>query len=156
MHFDHCAEHNGRDIQIGPYQVYTGGTSYGRPVNDDEIDIVVSLNRGRFPGMDDKTVDFFIRDMQVPDDQALCDFLVEKVFPNLEEGANIMVNCTASHGRTGLFLACMLGLLEPKVANPVVEIRKRHCDCAIETPEQEHFVHEFRRTYGDVPKTTAA
>ncbi len=51
-------------------------------------------------------------------------------------GIKKVVFCAGGHGRTGLFLASLLAKSEPKVDDPVAEIRRRYCPHAVETEAQ--------------------
>lgn len=76
----------------------------------------------------------------------------------LRNGTDVLVACHGGHGRSGLFCAIVGYILghatNKEWANPVVHIRKIHCDSAVETLEQEKFVYnvlglriQISRTY---------
>lgn len=71
-------------------------------------------------------------------------WLVDLVSKRLEKRDMVEVSCMGAHGRTGTFLACLIGYvegLEPKEA--ILKLRARYCDEAVESRAQFEQVYEF-------------
>lgn len=52
----------------------------------------------------------------------------------------VAVSCIGSHGRTGTFLACILGVMGVAGEEAMKAVRAGHCNEAIETKEQEQYI----------------
>ena len=61
---------------------------------------------------------------------------IENIANQIVAGKRVLGYCTGGHGRTGTFGAALIALLEPKIVDPIAEIRKRHCKKAVETIKQ--------------------
>ncbi len=72
------------------------------------------------------------------------EFLQEQVIPLLASGKTVLGFCIGSHGRTGTLVASLIALLEPDVADPVAEARRRHCHHAVETRAQAAGIFALR------------
>lgn len=67
----------------------------------------------------------------------------------IEQGNDLYVGCMGGIGRTGLFMGCMLKLVNDyyqRETDPVLMVRKGYKAHAIETPEQMYFVRNFDTT----------
>lgn len=114
-----------------------------------EFDIIVSLN-GKMPNPRD------LREGQKPLNLALPDFggvpedwreqLEMRIIPQLEAGCSMLAYCSASHGRTGTFLASLIALLEDEdeTPDPIQAIRARHCVRAVESWAQVEGIFALR------------
>jgi hypothetical protein len=91
---------------------------------------------------EDRIIVFRIRDQHAPLRKSDFKLLVEVLVNELEKGGTVAVSCHGGHGRTGLLLAVLYGKLTGS-QEPVEEMRKWHCDQAVETHEQKKFVHKF-------------
>lgn len=72
--------------------------------------------------------------------------ITEAIRDTLQRGTDILIACEGGHGRSGIFAAIVCYLLSPGSAeweNPVETIRKKHCQEAVETPEQEEYVYSI-------------
>ena len=70
--------------------------------------------------------------------------LVRKIIRKMNEGKEVEVGCIGAHGRTGTLLAGLLVYAEGLDASRAIqEVRRRYCKHAVETDEQEVFLHEF-------------
>lgn len=131
--------HKGDPVQIGEHVIYAAGAVSLEEEDLAQYDHIVSL-LGHGPpflrGVMKKTVVFKWPDFQPPP-PGFENFLRETVIPALRDRKRILVFCMGGHGRTGTFLAGLLALMEPEVADPVAEVRKRYCLRAVETKEQE-------------------
>lgn len=59
------------------------------------------------------------------------------------QGEKVEVGCIGAHGRTGTALACMAVLAGYDADSAIKYIRSTYCNKAIETKDQELWVHEF-------------
>lgn len=88
-----------------------------------------------------------IEDMGVPDMpkefwESLC---AELKWLSKGEDLNVLCMCEGGHGRTGLFLSILAGLLLGK-DNPVQFVRKNYCFQAVETIRQEEYIARITDT----------
>jgi hypothetical protein len=60
-------------------------------------------------------------------------------------GEVVELGCIGGHGRTGTALACLAALTGVE-GDPVEWVRSTYCDHAVETPEQEAFARQTRRS----------
>ena len=85
---------------------------------------------------------FPIDEFDIPSDPEAFAGLVRRLLLDLKAGRPVCVHCFAGIGRTGLLLSCLLGRLlglGPEQAIRMV----RSARPALETPDQELFVHRF-------------
>lgn len=73
-------------------------------------------------------------------------FLRQEIIPLLEKGEKLLVFCSASHGRTWMFLASLIAILESReeTPDPIEAVRERHCCHAVETPVQAADIFALR------------
>ena len=72
-------------------------------------------------------------------------YAIREAFAWAKAGAFVEVGCIGAHGRTGVVLACMALLADPKLtADEAIRfVRTAYCEHAIETREQEWWVECF-------------
>lgn len=92
----------------------------------------------------DAAVNVMVEDFQTPTDQRMTAALLAAVFA-ISEGHDVIVNCMGGQGRTGLFMACLVGMVKPDVQDPVAFVRENYNPRAVETPEQKQWVGNFIR-----------
>jgi hypothetical protein len=71
-------------------------------------------------------------------------WLMGLAIKRLKKGQKVDVGCMAGHGRTGTFLACLIGQVEelsPKKA--IKTVRKRYCKKAVECEKQTIMVYKY-------------
>lgn len=71
--------------------------------------------------------------------------IAETIRTILSEGTDVLVACHGGHGRSGLFCSIVAYILSggsAAWASPVDNLRKIHCDEAVETIDQEQFVYD--------------
>ena len=85
---------------------------------------------------------FPIPEFDIPEDAGAFHELVERLLARLAAGQPVGVHCYAGVGRTGLLLACLLGRYRQLGAAEVIR-RLRLLRPALETAEQERFVHRY-------------
>lgn len=140
-------QHRGDAVRVGPYEVFAGGTTYLEPQDLFDMDVVVPLT-GKLPfvfGQRYTVLAGFLPDFGgVPDNWQ--EFLEGVVIPELEQGRRIIAFCAASHGRTGTFLASLIALLESaeETPDPILAVRERHCEKAVETLAQAEAIFALR------------
>lgn len=139
--------HTGAPVNVGFYEVIAAGTQYqiGECFEDPET-LLVPLTQ-ELPGL-------FGREYRVlwaP----LKDFggapadwsdLLRGVIDRLASGQKLLAYCAGSHGRTGMFLASLIALLEDEAQtpDPIAAVRQRHCEQAVETLPQIEAVFALR------------
>jgi protein-tyrosine phosphatase len=97
---------------------------------------------------------FPITEFDVPQDEAAFDRLVQRLLMRLALQQAVGVHCYAGIGRSGLLLACLLGRHLHLPAAEAIQ-RLRRLRPAIETLEQEQFVHRYlQRARGGGPAQT--
>lgn len=167
-----CVPHRGlHPVRVGAYEVYASGTQYLDPGHALGFEVLVTLNgllpQGltQFPGSPSTPLQFgevvqlgstkiiggTLKDFggTPPEWRS---FLETLVIPELQAARTVLAFCTASHGRTGTFLASLVALLELPGAtpDPIFAVRTRHCCHAVETLEQAKGVFALRSR--EVPK----
>ena len=70
---------------------------------------------------------------------------LEDVLARAGRGEVVELGCLGGHGRTGTALAC-LATLAGDEGDPVAWVRSTYCERAVETPEQEAFARQTRRS----------
>ncbi|KKR48751.1 MAG: hypothetical protein UT86_C0003G0080 [Candidatus Magasanikbacteria bacterium GW2011_GWC2_40_17] len=145
----HPAHRGKKAVQVGPYQIYPGGTRYLKEGDFDGFDVLIPLDDTRAIRLElGQTVQVLgcpWPDFSPPPD-GFEEFLLDKVIPLLQAGKKVMVYCIGSHGRTGTFLASLIALLENReqTPDPISAARKRHCHKSVETLEQAEAIFALR------------
>jgi protein-tyrosine phosphatase len=84
-----------------------------------------------------------ITDLEIPTSmkhtKRTLDVMHEYIF---DKKQHVHVHCMGGHGRTGMILACFLGLYT-EISDPVEWLRKNYCEKAVETIIQHMFVHKI-------------
>lgn len=140
--------HTGHPVNVGRYQVHAGGTWYLKPHHTEGMDVLVSLNghwvtEESVEGQEE--IDLCLPDFGgVPDDWR--ERLESEIIPLLADGKKLLAFCTASHGRTGTFLASLIALLETaeQTPDPIAAVRQRHCSHAVESRAQAEAIFALR------------
>jgi protein-tyrosine phosphatase len=129
------------EVTIGPYTLSASGVQMPPEVLR-QADVVVSLVQEYPDGWtpDTQREKFYVPDFGVPDLEDWKTWLTAVILPMLASNRRLAVHCTAGIGRTGMFLASLVVLLEPDVADPVAEVRKRYLPEAVETTPQLELV----------------
>lgn len=133
-----------RPVLIGQYTIYAGGGMYLTQDHKDGFDLLVELRDERTPleiRFGTEAGDYLylpIHDFQTVPEEYVAAFSwhLLKVYLRIRKGERVLVYCAGGHGRTGLFLASLLALVEPELEEPVTELRRRYCSRAVETPAQ--------------------
>jgi protein-tyrosine phosphatase len=133
-------------IKVGPYEVYAGGLSYLRNPSQqfEQFDVLVPLE-GRFIDYGYREVVWALIPDFHPPGPEIINILKDEVIPAIKADKKVLVFCTASHGRTGTVLAGLIALLEPETDDPIAAVRKRHCECSVETVEQAAWVRSLHQ-----------
>ncbi len=143
-------DHRGGLVRVGEFEVGAWGTMYALPPNLDEFDVIVTLN-GKLIAIEDLYEDQDeLFELELPDFGGVPsdwrDRLELFVLPRLLAGDTMLAYCSASHGRTGTFLASLIALLESEddTPDPVLAVRQRHCGHAVETIAQVEGIFALR------------
>jgi protein-tyrosine phosphatase len=132
-------------VSIGQYTIYAGGGMYLTQNHKEGFDLLVDLRDEKIPReinfgtVADNYLYLPIVDYQTVSEgcEAAFRWHLLDVYLRIRKGERVLVYCAGGHGRTGLFLASLLALVEPEIKDPVAELRRRYCSRAVETPEQE-------------------
>jgi hypothetical protein len=144
-------EHRGGLVQVGPYKVAAYGTMY-QPLPSavfQRFDVIVPLN-GKHPTPKSLREGQLVLDAELPDFGGVPEdweqFLEGEVIPLLMAGNTMLAYCSASHGRTGTFLASLIALLEDEeeTPDPIAAVRARHCLRAVESWAQAEGIFALR------------
>ena len=87
-----------------------------------------------------------IKDFDVPSwNRELWDALAVDVAKLLLDNVPVLVACVGGHGRTGLAVCILTGILRPDLVgtNPIKWLRENYCDEAVETRAQVSYVFEI-------------
>lgn len=76
-----------------------------------------------------------------PEMKGLITASLSQAFRSALTGKHVYVGCQGGWGRTGLFLALMAKVAG--VADPVAYVREHYTSHAVETSEQQAYVHDF-------------
>ncbi len=158
-------KHNGKYLKLGKGRLYGwSGTCHNdrlaRPLEEKQKDgdvISLFLDVSKIPSMfmysnsrmalpatepEDKIIFYHIQDRGTPRSTSEFKILVEALRTHLEEGGWVYVSCHGGHGRTGLILAILYGLMTGH-KNPIKKVRKFYCDKAVESYEQKKYIHNW-------------
>jgi hypothetical protein len=83
------------------------------------------------------------RDFGLPEDAESAAAKIEAAFDRARRGELVEVGCLGGSGRTGTVLACMAVLAGVPPGDAVAWLRRAYRAEAVETPEQEEWVHWF-------------
>lgn len=90
-------------------------------------------------------LDLYIQDYGIPYDldAEFWSNLADDVRNLLDNGENVLVCCTGGHGRTGLVVSILLGLIRPDLIGscPIQTVRDIYCENCVETREQAEYVY---------------
>ena len=90
-------------------------------------------------------LDLYIQDYSAPWelDAEFWANLVDDVKRLLDDGTSILVCCYGGHGRTGLVLSILLGLIRPDLVGqcPIKTVREIYCGNAVESRGQAEYVY---------------
>lgn len=99
-----------------------------------------------------KVIPFPIQDYKIPDPEEMSSLLSD-ILEETRKGKNVLIHCFAGHGRTGLVLACLTGLVCNQKGEGAIAYIKKLIPEALKTPIQQDFVMDFlegnRIEYGE-------
>lgn len=140
-------DHRGAPVRVGPYTVLSGATFDLVPSDLERADVLVPL-AGSVPFAFGRRYEVIGATMQdyggVPDGWR--EFLEGVILPELRAGRCLLAFCVGGHGRTGTFLASLIALLESReeTPDPILAVRKRHCERAVESRAQAEAIFALR------------
>lgn len=155
-----CHTGNKKILTVGETALYAGGWTRGATPKGNMIVIdladglrdnvsVSDETGGMFPSVEKvqnkhKVVKLYIPDYDVPKfDRAFWKDFAKDILLSMQKGYDILVACTGGHGRTGLVIAILAGLLikpDTESMGATAYIREHYCKEAVETLEQEDYV----------------
>lgn len=146
MPADLCS-HRGEEVRVGRYTIMAGGTRYLQPEDFRRADLLVPLTDKAGPlefGQRYEVLAGCLQDYGgVPE---YWEEFLGVIIEELKRGKKILAFCVGSHGRTGTFLASLISILESEeeTPDPIVAVRERHCEKAVETHAQAAAVFALR------------
>lgn len=84
-----------------------------------------------------------IGDFEVPTDRGALESALGSAESHLQGGEGVLVHCAAGIGRTGLFLACLVGRVARLDGTLATVWVRKFIPGAVETPSQEDFVAQL-------------
>ena len=145
-----CDHYGVAPIVVGKYVIYPAGVRYFQPGDLDAVDVIVPLTSDSIGKMLTPGHRYDILCAYLPDRGGVPDnwkaFLEADVIPLLQQGKKVMPYCFGSHGRTGVFIASLIALLESakETPDPIAAARERHCYRAVESEAQATAVFALR------------
>jgi hypothetical protein len=133
-------------IKVGPFEVYLGARPDIKSATVDEMDVICPLN-GWMPSMPFGK-QFTFMSCELPDRggvPAVWPEFIHAIIDLLADNKKVLAYCTGGHGRTGTFGASLISVLEPETADPIAEIRRRHCKEAVESLAQAEGIFALRK-----------
>lgn len=146
--------HRGNPVTIGRgyYTVYAGGTRFLEPQDLAKFDIVIPFMTLDDPQMHPALVPV-LKDHPGLREYPIKDFhggpsdwpqFIGDVRRQIMDGKKVIGFCFGGHGRTGMFIASLIGLFEPSLEDPIAAARRRHCGGAVEMRVQAESVFGLR------------
>lgn len=138
-------------LALGDFEVF-GGSCISPAIKD--ADIYIGFDRGMtftersFPWTDGFELLYAIPDGQTPKNKKNFKKLVEWVADEIRDGKKAHIGCIGGHGRTGMFLAALVAVMEVD-PDPIKYVRQNYCKKAVETTDQIKFLV---KDYGCVSK----
>jgi protein-tyrosine phosphatase len=90
-----------------------------------------------------KVIHYPIEDLNVPNEKAGLEKVIQKVIRKSEDGLNIAIHCLAGYGRTGVFLACLAKCYFDMTGEESIKWIRQYIPSALENFRQEKFVLDF-------------
>lgn len=142
----HRTDGEDKPVTIGGHTIWAGGGLYLSKEDLGDFDHWINLRAEQTPkniafGEYDSTSGIIylpIVDYGIVDEVnwGTWKMVLDVTYQQMTVGITKIVFCAGGHGRTGLFLASLLAMVEPEIDDPVAEIRRRYCQKAVETAEQ--------------------
>jgi hypothetical protein len=140
-----CVHDATKPVYIGGYPVYLGAQRDIPKEVSEVMDLVCPLN-GYLPKVGFGRLVPIIC-CELPDrggvPQRWASF-IHGVAGAIRKGRKVLAYCTGSHGRTGVFGASLISVMEPDEPDPIAAIRERHCYFAVESLAQAEAVFALR------------
>ena len=140
--------HPGQEIRIGRYSVLAGARFDIRKTDFSNIDVLVALTE-HIPYyiwlqgyLGSNIWSYPIQDYYGP--IGPWNNFLKQVIKAIKRRKRVFVFCDGGHGRTGLFLASLIMLLERKNEDPITATRIRYCEKAVETIQQAECIFALR------------
>lgn len=121
------------------YDMVTGMNESGKEAFSNTLSVARRYNAG-------PRLSFPIPDYGVPQvGLDVWETLANDIATLMEQGTNVYIGCTGGHGRTGLAVSIIAGLLRSDITldDPVTWLREVYCDNAVETSEQIQYVFDI-------------
>jgi hypothetical protein len=82
-------------------------------------------------------------DMREPANEQLAADAIIDAYNRAVDGQRVEIGCIGGHGRTGTILACMATIAGMTPVKAISFVRKKYCDEAIESEQQEWYIKWF-------------
>ena len=135
-----------KKVTVGAHYIYAGAARYltKQSIVAGGIELFIPLSEARVALP--KAVK--VKPAVLPDFGGVCASwgeIVNELAHELNKGTIMMCCCQAGHGRTGTFLASLVSVTEPNVADPIAAVRRRYCPHAVETTAQAEAIFALRK-----------
>jgi hypothetical protein len=147
-----CDTHNELSLFNG---ILTGGRDKKQQNNADLLVLLDGIdnycyygdildNTGKLkPKEEQRKIFFPVKDMGIPADDKNFKTVIDLIKKYLDDGKRVHIQCIGGHGRTGMFIACLVGKYIDNIDKPIEWTRENYCTKAVESLIQIEYVEKF-------------
>lgn len=139
--------HEGHEfITVDGHKLYLGAARDIQELPED-VNVVVSLNGDlvnlKYFGVRFEIIHAELQDYGgVPD--CWSDF-IHNIADEIKRGVVFLAHCMGGHGRTGVFAASLVAVMDPSIEDPIEYVRENYCQKAVESALQMKAVFDLAR-----------
>lgn len=147
-----CDTHNELKLFNG---ILTGGRDEKQQNNADLLVLLDGIdnycyygdildNTGKLkPKEEQRKIFFPVKDMSIPTHDKNFKIILDLIKKYLDDGKRVHIQCIGGHGRTGMFIACLVGKYIDNIDKPIEWTRENYCTKAVESLIQIEYVEKF-------------